>query len=81
MTTQPMDIQAMSYEEAVLELESIIDNLENSQQPLELVMTQFERGQALAARCAALLDQADLRVRQVSGIAEDSDNASGSAQQ
>jgi exonuclease VII small subunit len=30
-------------------------------------MSLFERGQALSQRCAELLDQAELKVRQLSG--------------
>ncbi len=64
--TDLTDVQSMSYEEAIHELESIITQLESSQPMLADALASFERGQALAQRCAALLDEADLRVRQVS---------------
>lgn len=64
--TDLTDVQSMSYEEAIHELESIIAQLESSQPMLADALASFERGQALAQRCAALLDEADLRVRQVS---------------
>lgn len=59
-------VASMSYEEAIGELEATIHQLEESNLTLEQALASYERGQALAARCAALLDEADLRVRQVS---------------
>lgn len=65
MTTPPQPVEQLSYEEAMRELEDIIDRLETAQSSLQESLDLFERGQALAQRCAALLDQAELRVRQV----------------
>ena len=59
------DIQTLSYEQAFDELESLVAGLEANQKSLDESMAMYERGQALAARCAALLDQAELRVRQL----------------
>jgi exodeoxyribonuclease VII small subunit len=58
-------IDQLSYEAAYSELESIVATLEENQRPLDEAMALFERGQALAVRCAALLDQAELKVRQL----------------
>jgi exodeoxyribonuclease VII small subunit len=66
MSEQNTDIANLSYEEAIGELEATINKLEASQLTLEEAMASYERGQALAARCAVLLDAAELRVRQVS---------------
>jgi len=60
------DIASMNYEQAFAELEEIVFGLESNQKTLEEAMSLFERGQALAQHCANLLDQADLRVRQLS---------------
>jgi exodeoxyribonuclease VII small subunit len=57
----------LSYEEALAELESIVASLEASQLPLEESLALFERGQALTRRCAQLLDEAELRIKQLSG--------------
>ena len=40
-------------------------SLEAGELPLEEALTLFERGQALAARCGQLLDQAELKVKQL----------------
>jgi exodeoxyribonuclease VII small subunit len=62
-------VEELSYEEAFAELESIVDALEGepARNPLEDAMALFERGQALIKRCSELLDEAELRVRQLSG--------------
>jgi len=57
----------MAYEPAFAELEGIVSALESEQRPLEEAMALFERGQALAKRCAGLLDKAEIKVRQLTG--------------
>jgi exodeoxyribonuclease VII small subunit len=59
-------IEDLSYEQAFAELESVVAELESGQASLEASLTLYERGQALAQRCAQLLDQAELRVRRIS---------------
>jgi exodeoxyribonuclease VII small subunit len=66
MTEKNADVMSLGYEEAIRELELTINQLESSQLTLEEAMASYERGQMLASRCAALLDEADLRVRLVS---------------
>jgi exodeoxyribonuclease VII small subunit len=60
-------LEELSYEEAYLELESIVTGLESGQYSLDKAMAMFERGQALRQRCSGLLDQAELKVKQLSG--------------
>lgn len=67
MQSSTGSIQSLSYEQAFAELEEIIDGLENNSKTLEESIALFERGQALAQHCAALLDRAELRVRQLGG--------------
>lgn len=57
----------LTYEEALAELEEIVNLLEGEQSQLEDAIKLFERGQALAARCGVLLEAAELKVRQVFG--------------
>ncbi len=59
------DMQSLSYEQAFAELEEIVYQLETNQKSLDEAIALFERGQALAKHCADLLDQAELRVRQL----------------
>jgi exodeoxyribonuclease VII small subunit len=63
--TEAKPVEELSYEEAFAELQTLVARLEGSDLPLETSLKLFERGQALAARCAQLLDEAELRVRQL----------------
>jgi len=67
MAKTPKPVEALSYEEAMAELETIVDALEEGNQKLEDAMALFERGQALMKRCAELLEKAELKVQQLSG--------------
>ncbi len=60
-------IEELTYEEALAELEGIVEVLEGEQSQLEEAIKLFERGQALAARCGVLLEAAQLKVKQVAG--------------
>jgi len=60
-------VDDLTYEEALAELEEIVNLLEGEQSQLEDAIRLFERGQALAARCGVLLEAAELKVRQVVG--------------
>lgn len=60
-------VEELSYEEALAELEQTVDILEGEQNPLDEAMKLFERGQALIARCGALLDAAQLNIQKLTG--------------
>ena len=60
-------VDELTYEEALAELEGIVESLEGEQGQLEEAIKLFERGQALAARCGVLLEAAQLKVKQVAG--------------
>ena len=62
-------IEELTYEEALIELEEIVSALEGdaSRNQLEESIRLFERGQALASRCSALLEAAELKVKQLAG--------------
>jgi exodeoxyribonuclease VII small subunit len=59
------DIQALPFESAMTELESIIKKLEGGQVPLEESVQIYERGEALKRRCEELLRQAEARVEKI----------------
>jgi exodeoxyribonuclease VII small subunit len=44
-----------------------VADLESEKHSLDYALALFERGQALAQRCTSLLDQAELKVQQVTG--------------
>jgi len=57
-----MDVAAMSFEEALAELEQIVRGLEGGQQKLEDAIGAYERGAALRRHCEAKLAEAEARV-------------------
>jgi exodeoxyribonuclease VII small subunit len=63
--TAPVD--QLSYEDAFQQLENIVARLESEGLSLDAMLTLYERGQALISHCATLLDQAELRIKQLSG--------------
>ncbi len=63
-------VAELNYEQAFAELQEMVAALEAGQHTLDDALALFERGQALAARCAELLDTADLKVHQLSAEGE-----------
>lgn len=63
----PQPVEELNYEEALAELEGIVEALEGGQKPLDEAMRLFERGQALVARCGELLESARLKVQVLAG--------------
>jgi len=56
------DVSAMSFEDALAELERIVRGLESGQQKLEDAINAYERGAALRAHCEAKLEEVEARV-------------------
>jgi exodeoxyribonuclease VII small subunit len=54
-----------TFEELYAELEETVRRLEAGDLPLEESLALFERGAVLTERCNSLLDQAELRIRQL----------------
>ena len=55
-------LEDISYEEALQELEELVDKLESGENNLETTLIYFERGQKLATHCISLLDKAESKV-------------------
>ena len=62
MTTPPPDPSTLSYEDARAELIQVVKILELGQMSLDESLSYWERGEALAARCAQLLEGARQRI-------------------
>lgn len=58
-------VEAMSFEEAMAELERVVSQLEGGQAPLDQSISLYERGEALRAHCDARLKDAELRVSRI----------------
>ena len=58
-------IDALTFDDALAELERTVAELEAGGQPLERTIALYERGVALQQRCEQLLADAELRVRRL----------------
>ncbi len=58
-------IEGLTFERAFKELEECVTKLESGELPLEDSLALYERGQALAAYCGKLLDEAELKIEEL----------------
>ena len=59
------DIQSLSFEKALAELETIVDRLEQGKVDLEESISIYERGEALKKHCESLLKLAEARIEKI----------------
>jgi len=59
------DIGAMSFEQALEQLERIVEDLERGDVPLEQSIRIYERGEALKKHCDTLLKAAEDKVEKI----------------
>ena len=59
------DLSTMSFEDALAELERIVQGLEGGKQRLEDAIGAYERGAALRAHCETKLREAEMRVERI----------------
>ena len=57
--------QEKSFEAYLEELEGIVNRLESGSIPLSDMVALYERGKAIGARCAALLDAYEARLETI----------------
>jgi exodeoxyribonuclease VII small subunit len=61
----PPDIAAMSFEEALAELEQIVKRLEEGKGKLDEAISSYERGAQLKQHCESKLNEAQGRVDKI----------------
>jgi exodeoxyribonuclease VII small subunit len=61
----PPDIAALSFEEAMAELEKLVRQLEGGQTKLEDAISAYERGAQLRRHCAGKLKEVELRIEKI----------------
>lgn len=61
----PADIAALSFEDALRELEGIVRQLEQGNVPLEQAIAAYERGSALKQHCERKLAEAKAKVEKI----------------
>ncbi|WDZ77427.1 exodeoxyribonuclease VII small subunit [Ensifer adhaerens] len=64
-TTTQTDVSALSFEQAVEELERIVSALERGDVALDKSIEIYERGEALKKHCEALLKAAEDRIEKI----------------
>ena len=64
------DISKLSFEDALAELEKIVQRLEQGDIALEESIQQYERGEKLRDHCARLLGAAEAKVEKIKLSAE-----------
>ena len=70
------DIQSMSFEQALKELEQIVGKLERGDVELEPSIALYERGEALRAHCEQLLQRIEAKVEKITLDAQGNPNGS-----
>lgn len=62
----PKAVEALSFEEALVELESIVRALETGESALEESIQAYERGTALKKHCESKLKEAQAKIEKIS---------------
>jgi exodeoxyribonuclease VII small subunit len=58
-------IEKMSFEEALAELEEIVNKIDTGQESLADAVSSFERGVALKNHCEKMLKEAKLKIEKI----------------
>ena len=61
----PTDIESLSFEESMKELEILVRKLEEGRIPLKEAITAYERGTSLRKHGEKLLDEARLKIEHI----------------
>ena len=64
--TNPKDINALNFEQAIKALTTIVEKIEQGEVPLQDSLNQYETGMTLIKHCRTLLHDAEARIEVVS---------------
>jgi len=65
MSSDQKEIEKLSFEQALDQLETIVESLEQGNVPLDQSIAHYERGEALRNHCRKLLSAAEDRVEKI----------------
>jgi len=65
LTADSEDVATLPFEQALAELEAVVDKLEKGAVPLEESIAIYARGEALKKRCEELLKSAEQRIEKI----------------
>jgi len=69
-----MSEENISFEEALKELETIVEKLENNKMSLNEGLESYEKGVRLVKKCNEILTKAELKLEEIMAETEDSEN-------
>lgn len=64
------DLNQLTFEQALHALEETVEALEHGQLGLEEALAHYERGVALVRHCHQLLERAERRILELTGVSE-----------
>ena len=73
MTSEEVNTPPQSFEDALTELESLVETLEEGDLTLDKSLAVFERGIKLTRNCQKALDEAEQKVRILTGDSPDAE--------
>ena len=66
MTTPTQPPQPVSFEQALMQLETLVRDIESGKVPLEESIAKYEQGTKLLQQCRGILDRAEQQIRMLS---------------
>lgn len=76
MAKRASDIDKLKYEEAIEQLEALLEQIDSGEIGLEEALKQYERGVALIKRCRGVLDRVEKRIGELK-LTEDGELEAG----
>ncbi len=61
-----MSKKKISFEEQIDRIEEIVENLDNSEKPLEELIAEYEEAMKLSNECRSFLEKAEQKVTEIS---------------
>ena len=69
MAKRTPDVEELSFEQALAELEHLVEQIESGEVGLEQALAQYERGAALIHRCRTVLTAAERKIAELTADA------------
>lgn len=64
-------LESLTFEQALAQLEAIVDRIEAGEVGLEAALADYEKGVALLKRCRSVLDHAEQRITELTPPPDD----------
>lgn len=74
--TDSSNQQPLRFEQAIDQLEDLVEQIESGEVGLEDALARYEQGQALVKRCRGILDQAEQKIAELTIDADGQPQAS-----